>query len=160
MTKTNKAKKISSNKKKEWLEIIPYGIVGGIIPEASTILFKRKKGEERFVVWFSELQSRIAIDQNLQKEKIFDFAYKIMKSSGCLPKYCFFIKTDQGRDIVKLSFGKSLKPLQFYADEVISFCMMSHCRFFCREDFFKQARGEIPQRFRSQALDNKPLYLN
>lgn len=159
MKKNNKSKKITP-KKKEWLEIIPYGIVGGIIPEASTMLFKQKKGEERFVVWFSELQSRIAIDQNLHKEKIFDFAYKILKSSGNLPKYCFFIKSDQGRDIVQLSFEKPLKPLQFYADEVISFCMMSQCRFFCTEDFFKQAREEIPKRFRTQALDNKPLYLN
>lgn len=151
---------IKKTKKKKWIEIVPYGIVGGMIPEASTVLFKRKKGEGRFVVWFSELQSRIAIEQNLNKEKVFSFVQKIMKANNCLPKYCFFIETEQGRDVVQLSFNNSCKPLQFYADEVISFCMMNNCRFFCTDIFFRQSRGEIPKRFRKQALDNKPMYLN
>ena len=146
--------------KKQWIEIVPYGIVGGMIPEASTMLFKKKAGEERFVVWFSELQSRIAIDQNLNKEKVFGFVQQILKANNSLPKYCFFVRTEQGRDVVKLSFNNSLKPLTFYADEVICFCMMNNCRFFCTAEFFKQARGEIPKRFRKQALDDKPLYLN
>jgi len=155
MTKTTRANK------KKWIEIVPYGIVGGMIPNASTMLFKKKEGEDRFVVWFSELQSRIAIEQNLSKEKVFDFVQKILKANNSLPKYCFFIRTEQGRDIVKLSFNNSLKPLQFYADEVISFCMMNSCRFFCTSDFFRQPQGEIPKRFlNKQSLDNKPLYLN
>ncbi len=154
-------KKEKINRKK-WIEIVPYGIIGGMIPDASTMLFKKKEGEDRFVVWFSELQSKIAIDQNLNKERVFDFVQKILKASGNLPKYCFFIRTDQGRDIVKLSFNSSLKPLQFYADEVISFCMMNNCRFFCTDEFFKQqSRGEIPKRFRDKkSLSAKPLYLN
>lgn len=153
-------KKTNTNKNK-WIEIIPYGIVGGMIPDASTMLFKRKKGEGRFVVWFSELQSRIAIDQNLNKEKVFSFVEKILGASGQLPKYCFFVKTDQGRDVVQISFEGSLKPLKFYADEIITFCMMSNCRFFCTPDFFKQqSRGEIPKRFQKRSLGSKPLYLN
>lgn len=147
-------------KKSKWIEIVPYGIIGGMIPEASTMLFKKKQGEGRFVVWFSELQSRIAIDQNLNKEKVFSFVQKILKESNNLPKHCFFVKTEQGRDVVKLSFNSSLKPLQFYADEVICFCMMNNCRFFCTAEFFKKSRGEIPRRFRKQALVDKPLYLN
>ena len=148
-----------SNKK--WIEIIPYGIVGGMIPKASTMLFKSKKGEDRFVVWFSELQSRIAIEQNLNKEKVFSFVQKILKSGGITPKYCFFIKKEQGRDIVKISFGKSIKPLEFYADEVISFCMINHCRFFCTKEFFAQSTEEIPKRFKNVSIMSKtPLYLN
>ena len=155
MTKTTRISK------KKWIEIVPYGIVGGMIPDASTMLFKKKEGEDRFVVWFSELQSRIAIEQNLNKEKVFDFVQKILRASNSLPKCCFFIRTEQGRDIVKLSFNDSLKPLQFYADEVISFCMMNNCRFFCTSDFFKQTRGEIPKRFRNKnSLSNKPLHLH
>ena len=148
-------------KKTKWIEIIPYGIVGGMIPEASTMLFKKKEGEGRFMVWFSELQSRIAIEQNLNKEKVFDFVHKILKANNSLPKSCFFIKTEQGRDLVQLSFNNSTKLLKFYADEVISFCMMNNCRFFCLPEFFKQSREEVPPRFRKkQSLSEKPLYLN
>lgn len=146
---------------KKWIEVIPYGIVGGMIPAASTMLFKRKNGEDRFVIWFSELQSRIAIEQNLNKEKVFSFIQKILKASGCTPKHCFFIRKEQGRDIVRLSFKNSLKPLEFYADEVISFCMINNCRFFCTSEFFQQHNGEIPKRFRKNSLVSKtPMYLN
>ena len=153
--------KITKRARNKWIEVIPYGIVGGMIPSASTMLFKRKNGEDRFVVWFSELQSRIAIEQNLNKEKVFSFVQKILKASGCIPKYCFFVKKEQGRDIVKLSFNNSLKPLEFYADEVISFCMINNCRFFCAPEFFQQQNEEIPKRFRKTSLINKtPMYLN
>ena len=143
-------KKIYS-KKTKWIEIIPYGIVGGMIPEASTMLFKKKDGEGRFAVWFSELQSRIAIDQNLNKEKVFDFAQKILKANNSLPKNCFFIKTEEERDVVRLSFNNSIKPLQFYADEVISFCMMKQLPLFLHSGFLQTAvpRGN-PQKI-SQA---------
>ena len=147
-------------KKRKWIEIVPYGIVGGMVPDASTMLFKKKDGEGRFAVWFSELQSRIAIDQNLNKEKVFDFAQKILKANNSLPKNCFFIKTEEGRDVVRLSFNNSIKPLQFYADEVVCFCMISNCRFFCTTEFFNLSRGEIPKRFRKRMLVDKPLYLN
>ena len=148
------------SKSKKWTEIVPYGIVGGMIPDASAMLFKSKEGDGRFIVWFSELQSRIAIDQNLNKEKVFGFVQTILKASNSLPKYCFFVKTEQGRDVVKLSFRNSLKPIQFYADEVISFCIMNNCRFFCVAEFFKQSRREIPKKFQKRVLDEKPLYLN
>ena len=161
MTKNTNQKIKTSRKITKWTEIIPYGIIGGMIPSASTMLFKSKKGEERFAVWFSELQSRIAISQNLHKEKVFSFIQKILESSGNTPKYCFFMRRDQGRDIVRLSFKGELKPLEFYADEVISFCMMNQCRFFCPPDFFKNHTGEIPKRFKNVSLLNKaPVYLN
>jgi len=71
------------------------------------------------------------------------------------------MRSEQGRDIVRLSFNGGLKPIEFYADEVVSFCMMNHCRFFCRPDFFKNHTGEIPKRFKNVSLLNKaPVYLN
>lgn len=153
--------KKTKSKNQKWIEIIPYGIVGGMIPDASTMLFKKKRGEGRFVVWFSELQSRIAIDQSLNKEKVFAFVQKILKANRCLPKHCFFTHTEQGRDVVQLSFESPTKPQKFYADEVIAFCMMNNCRFFCTSEFFKkQSRSEIPKRFRKESLGNKPLYLH
>ena len=150
----------TAKENKKWIEVIPYGLVGGMIPEASTMLFKKKEGLGRFAVWLSELQSRMAIEQNLNKEKVFDFAHKILKAGGNLPKECFFLKHEGGRERVRLSFNGCLKPLDFYADEVICFCMMSRCRFFCLPEFFKRPKNGIPSRFRKKALSEKPLYLN
>ena len=165
MKNKNKMKSQENNQQvkiKKWIEVVPYGIIGGMIPSASTMLFKSTKSEERFSVWFSELQSRIAISQNLHKEKVFGFVQKILVASGNAPKYCFFMRREQGRDIVRLSFTGDLKPIEFYADEVISFCMMNNqCRFFCPTHFFKTHDGEIPKRFKNVSLLNKsPVYLN
>lgn len=153
-TKSKKSKKI------QWLEIVPYGIVGGMIPDVSTLLFKRKKGEGRFVVWLSELQSRIAIEQSLNKEQPFGFIQKILSSNKYEPTKCFFIKKDQGRDCVIVTFKGGLKPLSFYADEIVSFCILNKCRFFCTKNFLRQTHHEIPQRFKEKALKQKPAYLN
>ena len=154
-----------SDQKTKWLEIVPYGIIGGMIPEASAILFRRKEEEGQkekgqFMVWLSDLQSRMAVEQNMSRERPFGFAQKILKESGNLPERCFFIKTEEGRDIVALTFQGALKPIQFYADEVISFCMLNKCRFFCAKDFLKESYREIPKRLKPKLSEERPLYLN
>lgn len=153
---------VKKTKKQAWIEIIPYGIVGGMVPEASTMLFKRKAGKGHFIVWLSDLQSRMAIDQSLNKEQPFRFVQKILEKTETQIKNCFFIKTDQGRDIVAITFegGKSIKPIRFYADEVISFCILNKCKFFCTDSFLKQNRRDLPKRFRKKDLEKRPMYLN
>ena len=151
----------SALKRQKWIKISPYGVVAGMIPSVSAVLFKGKHEEERFVVWLSELKSRIAVEQNLNQEKIFDFAHKIFSRNNCLPKQCLFVHSSQGRSRVLLYFENSKDHMGFYADEVVCFCMMSNCQFFCTEEFLKQASNEeIPQQFRKEALSEKPLYLN
>ena len=151
----------SALKRQKWIKISPYGVVAGMIPSVSAVLFKGKHEEERFVVWLSELKSRIAVEQNLNQEKIFDFAHKIFSRNNCLPKQCLFVHSSQGRSRVLLYFENSKDHMDFYADEVVCFCMMSNCQFFCTEEFLKQAsQEEIPQQFRKEDLSEKPLYLN
>lgn len=139
---------------------MPYGIVGGMIPEASVMLFKKKKGVGHFVVWLSELQSRVAVDQSLQKEQPFRFVQQILNQAEIKIKNCFFLKTEEGRDIVAVTFDGLKKPIRFYADEVISYCILNKCQFFCASNFFNQNQRELPKRFRQRGLEKKPAYLN
>ena len=158
---THKKKEVILKQKQKWIEITPYGIVGGMIAEASTMLFKRKKGEGHFLVWFSELQSRIAIDQNLNKERVFDFVIKILSSKNMLPERCYFTHKEQGRDVVKVFFENMKEPMKFYADEILSFCMITSCRFFSSPEFFEnKSHGEVPKRFRKLPLGSKPTHLH
>lgn len=153
MSKKNK-------KEKQWIEVQPYGIVGGMIPEASVMLFKRKKGVGSFVVWLSELQSRMAVDQSLQKEQPFRFVQQILKTAEIKIKNCFFLKTKEDRDIVALTFEGLKKPVRFYADEILAFCILNKCRFFCSSEIFNRSQRELPKRFRQKVLEKKPMYLN
>ena len=144
----------------KWIEVIPYGIVGGMVPGASAMLFKKKRGVDRFSVWLTELQSRIAVDQSLNKEQPYSFVQKILKAESCMPKHCFFMGTKNDRDIALLTFHGKKKPLEFFADEVISFCILNGCRFFCTKNFLEGSRHEIPQRFKGDILEKRPHYLN
>ena len=152
---------MTKKKQSRWIEVVPYGIVGGMISEASTMVFRQKTGVGRFSVWLSELQSHIAVSQSLNKEQPFDFVQKILSANKILPKNCFFIETKNERDIVAVTFSeKNGKALKFYADEVISFCILNNCRFFCTKEFLNETRRGLPQRFRQKVMEKKPFYLN
>lgn len=160
MSEKNKLKK--SNSSSKWLEVSPYGIVDGMIPKASTMVFKRKNGKESFSIWLSELQSQVAINQSINKENTFGFIQTTLKKLNIKLKYCFFTNSKHGRDIVALTFEGNLKPVYFYADEVISFCILNRCRFFCKESFFiRKSNNRLPKRFQENVeLYKKPVYLN
>ena len=151
---------MTKKKQTQWIEVIPYGIVGGMVSEASVMIFRQKKGTGRFSVWLSELQSRIAVSQSLSQEQPFDFVQKILKANKICPKDCFFIETKNDRDIVALTFNDSKKAVRFYADEVISFCILNNCRFFCTKSFLNDTRRDLPQRFKRKTMEKKPFYLN
>ena len=147
-------------KQTKWTELLPYGIVGGIVPEASTMLFKTKEGSGRLSIWLSELQTRIAVDQSLSKEQPYSFAYKILKSLKLSPQSCYFVesKGDRVRAVVRFAGNKMMK---FYADEIISFCIFNNCRFFCSKKILnRSSEEELPERFKKQSLEKRPLYLN
>ena len=147
-------------KPEKWIEVVPYGIVGGIVPGASAMLFKKKNGAERFSIWLTELQSRMAVDQSLNKEQPFSFVQKILKAEGCRLKDCFFVRSKGDRDKALMTFHGRKKSIEFYADEIISFCILNSCRFFCTKDFLAGERHEIPRRFKGDALEKRPHYLN
>ena len=152
---------MTKNKKTiKWIQIAPYGIVGGMIPGASTLMFKRKNKKGHFSVWLSELQSRMTVEQSLNKEQPFHFVQKILKATKNIPKRCYFLERREDRDIVVVTFSGSIKSIRFYADEVISFCILNHCQFFCTEEFFKKPSRELPQRFKNQLSHKRPDLLN
>ena len=146
--------------KQKWTPVVPYGIIGGMIPGASSLMFKKKKGKGHFSIWLSDLQSRMAVDQSLNKEKPFHFVQKILVATKNVPKKCYFIERQEDRDIAVVTFNGGIKSIQFYADEIVSFCILNHCEFFCMEDFFKTPSRELPQRFKSQLLHKRPALLN
>lgn len=146
---------------RKWISVVPYGIIGGMIPGASTIMFKKKQGKGHFSIWLSDLQSRIAVEQSLNKERPFHFVQKILSATKNKPKKCYFLERKNDRDIVLISFEGNIKNIKFYADEIIAFCILNHCEFFCSKEFFLTPNKELPQRFKTQmSSDKRPALLN
>ena len=154
------AKKRPVKKQRRWIEVTPDALIGGRAMDAAAMMFREVKGEERFPVWLSDLQSRIAVAQGTGGDRPYEFVHKILESAKALPKLCFFVETKEERDIVVVTFGEGVKTLRFYADEALVFCIANNCRFFCTKAFLKSKSNILPSRFRKKSSGKKPLYLH
>lgn len=152
---------MNSKNEKKWIEVIPYGLVGGMVPGLSLIVFKEKKGEKRFAIWLSRLQSQIAVQQGLRKEETFSFFNSLLRSLGVQPKKCYFTKNKNGEQFVEVHFeGEKKISLNFKADESLSFCIYHHCRFFCTLEFMDSMREVRMKKHMNQIKRESPVYLN
>ena len=145
----------------KWIEVVPYGLVGGMTPESSLIVFKEKKGEKRFAVWLSQLQSQVAIRQGLREEETFSFLNTLLTAVDAKPKDCYFVKNVKGEQFVKLKFkGTKRLSLQLKASECIAFCIYHNCRFYCTSEFIESMK-ELRAGEQVKNIKRSPsLYLN
>ncbi len=145
----------------KWIEVIPYGLVGGMAPESSLIVFKEKKGERRFAVWLSQLQSQVAIQQGLREEETFSFLNTLLSAVDAKPKNCYFVKNSKGEQFVKLQI-KGLKSisLNLKASECLSFCIYHNCRFYCTAEFIESMKELRVGKQVKNIKRSSSLYLN
>ena len=145
----------------DWIEVVPYGLVGGMAPGLSVLVFREKKGDNRFAIWLSRLQSQIAIEQGLKKEETFSFLNSLLEATGVLPKKCYFIKNKNGEQSVKVHFeGEKSFTLTLKADESLSFCIYHNCRFFCTIEFIESMREVRAGKHTKKVKREPPIYLN
>ena len=145
----------------KWVEIAPYGLVGGMAPDLSLMVFKEKKGEKRFAVWLSQLQSQIALEQGLRKEETFSFLSSFFRSVNIYPKKCYFVKNKNGEQLVRVQFdGDKKVSTVLRADESLAFCIYHNCRFFCTLEFMESMRHIKMGRHINKIKREPPVYLN
>ena len=145
----------------KWIEVAPYGLVGGMAPGVFLIVFKEKKGENRFAIWLSKLQSQVAVQQGLRKEETFSFLNPLFKTLGVQLKECFFFKNENEEQFVKLHFaGGKKRVLTMKADECLSFCIYHNCRFFCTYEFMESMRSIRTGKHIKHIRREPPMYLN
>ena len=146
---------------KKWIEIAPYGLVGAGAVGLSLIVFKEKKGERRFAVWLSKLQSQIAVNQGLRKEETFSFLNPLLDAVSQHPKECYFIDNKNGEQTVQIFFEGSKKfHIVLKADECLSFCIYHQCRFFCTSDFIDSMQSQRAGKHTGKIKREPPMYLN
>ena len=145
----------------KWIEMAPYGLVGGMAPGLTLIVFKEKKGDQRFAVMLSRLQSQVAIQQGLRKEETFSFLNSLFRSLDVQAAECYFIKNKDGEQFVRVQFeGAKKLSLIFKADEALAFCIYHHCRFFCTSEFIDSMREIRAAKHIKKIKREAPMYLN
>ena len=153
---------LSIEKDKEWVEVLPHGLVGGMIPHLCLMVFKEKKGHKRFAAPLSRLQGQISVHQSMYKEEPFRFVYEILEAMKIKIKSCYFLKYEKGNIIVKVivTGHPTIQTMELRADDVIPFAVYSGCRFYCKEDFILSMLNQKMEMPLKKALMKKPMYLN
>ena len=140
---TLKKKSRSDNKKineKEWIEVIPHGLVGGMIPNLCLMVFKEREGSKRFAISLSRLQGQISVHQSMNREEPFRFVSELLNAVKVRIEKCYFLKCQRGIISVQVivSGHPSIHSMDLKADDVIPFAVYTGCRFYCTDQFIME----------------------
>ncbi len=152
----------NNNNNQKWVEVVPHGLIDGIEEGLSLVVFKEKRGEKRFAIWLSKLQTQIAIKQGFKKENIFSFLNPFFKSLNLFPKTCYFKKNKEGGSDIIIHFVGGARKLKFTvnASECVSFCIHHNCQFFCTHEFIESIREVKSGNLSKKIKRESPLSLN
>lgn len=131
--------------RKEWIELFPYGLAIAADASRPVMIFKDEDEQKVLPVWLSPLDAGIAVTQSggaQTDSSPHNLTWKILSPLGVKLEKCFFTELRGHHQFVNLQFSGSdkLKTLESRADEAISFCLSTECRFFCRIEFIESCR--------------------
>lgn len=136
----------SSSIKSRWIEMFPYGLTLNPGQARPVMIFKDKSKTEVLPVWMSPVDAGIAVTQNMPTvtdSSPHNLTWKILDPMGVTLEKCFFKEIRGHHQIVDLQFKGSdkLKKIESRAEEALSFCLSSKCRFFTQKDFINKCRN-------------------
>ncbi|OFZ11419.1 MAG: hypothetical protein A2Z20_04895 [Bdellovibrionales bacterium RBG_16_40_8] len=149
--------------KSEWIEMFPFGVAMGVNNVRPVMIFKDKAGKRVLPVWLSHMDAGLAV---VQANSIYvrgtrsegmphEISFQILETLGIEIEKCLFKAVKGNHQYVDLHFKskkeekklpKGLNKLEARADDAISFCMRSGCRFYATVDYIERSRvleGEI-----------------
>lgn len=157
--KSNFQKKTETDK---WKEVIPHGLVGGMIPNLCLMVFKEKEGSKRFGISLSRLQGQMFVHQSMRKEEPFHFLGELLNAMKVKIEKCYFLKYEKGNisTQVIVSGHPAVRSMNMYATDVIPFAIYSASRFYCTEQFIMDMLEQKMEQPLKKGSMRKPMYLN
>lgn len=166
--------------KSEWIEMFPFGVAMGANQTRPVMIFK-DKGERRVLpVWLTHMDAGIAVAQSDISHQVtttttgspHELSWRILAELGVKLEKCLFKKVTGHHQYVELHFKSTLnrrlpQKLQAFearADDAISFCLRSGCKFYSTFDYIEKSRvleGEAERVDRNRIMQANPSkYLN
>lgn len=162
--------------KTEWIEMFPFGIALGVGQPRPVMIFKDKLEKRVLPVWLSPMDAGISVAQgnspygssSTQEGSPHEISYKILEALGVRLEKCLFKRMFKHQQFVELHFvkqnPKAVHIIESKADDAISFCLKSGCKFFATVDYIEKSRvieGEmyLSGSMKSQDVNPHP-YLN
>ena len=147
---------------KKWVEVVPHGLVGGMIPNLCLMVFKEKEGSKRFAISLSRLQGQISIHQSMHREEPFRFISELLNTMKVRIEKCYFLKFHKGSISVQVTVSghPNIRSMNLNADDVIPFAVYSSCRFYCTDQFMMEMLDQKMEQPLKKGTMRKPLYIN
>ena len=135
--KTTKSKgQVEVALKNNWLEVTPYSVVGGMIPDFCLMVFKEKQGSKSFAIPLSHLQGDILAHH---EEEPFRFTKELLSALNIYVGKCFFFNGKKGEVKAQLMLSgesTSLSSIILNASDIIPFAIRMGCRFFLQRRMY------------------------
>ena len=148
--------------KSEWVEMFPFGVAMGVNSTRPVMIFKDKACKRVLPVWLSPIDAGIAVAQanspyatGVRAEGLpHEISIQILTALDIELEKCLFRTVKNNYQYVELHFkskrekklSKKLQSLEARADDAISFCLRTGCKFFATVDYIERSRvleGEI-----------------
>jgi hypothetical protein len=147
---------INISSKSEWIEMFPFGIAMAANNTRPVMIFKDKAEKRVLPVWLSPMDAGIAVAQANSRYPSggqvsgspHELSMQIMRTLHLEIEKCLFktvkghhqyleihLRSTKGR---KLAAGVSI--LESPADDAISFCLRSGCKFFATGEYIERSR--------------------
>lgn len=162
--------------KSEWVEMFPFGVAIGAGYARPVMIFKDKQEKRVLPVWLSPMDAGIAVSQGnapyssgaRNEGSPHEISSQILSTLGITLEKCLFKEVKGHHQFVELHFSSKkslpLKMLEARADDAISFCLRSGCKFFATGDYIERSRvleGEMVMMGTSARAEVNPHpYLN
>jgi len=154
--------KEEKKEEKKWIEVIPHGLVGGMIPNLCLMIFKEKEGSQRFAISLSHLQGQISVNQSMNKEEPLKFISELLSLMKVKLEACYFLKSSNGHVIARVFIKghPNISSMNVKANDIIPLAVYSGCRFYCTELFMEQMLDQKIEKPLKKGFVRKPLYIN
>jgi len=153
MTTINEKINRELSSKTEWIEMFPFGVAMGAAGTRPVMIFKDKTENRVLPVWLSQLDAGIAVTQG---HSPYSTAYQaegsphavannILSRMAVRLDKCLFKDVRGHHQFVELYFVADSKRkrneiIEMRADDAISFCLSSGCKFFATIDYIDKSR--------------------
>jgi bifunctional DNase/RNase len=144
----------SVSSKIEWIEVFPFGVAMSASNTRPVMIFKDKTEKRVLPVWLSHLDAGIAVTQG---QSAYSTAYRaegsphevadaILSRLNIKLDRCLFKEVRGHHQFVELHFisegrrKKSDEVIEMRADDAISFCLRSGCKFFATLEYIERSR--------------------
>lgn len=166
--------------KSEWIEMFPFGVAMGASKTRPVMIFKDKDGGRVLPVWLTHMDAGIAVSQSSISQPVMsrvtgsphELSWHVLSILGVKLESCLFKKITGHHQYVELHFKSELNKrlpqklelLEARADDAISFCLRSGCKFYSTVDFIEKSRvleGETIHFDAEKVMqENQHRYLN